>query len=174
MAVLLGVSAPPDSAFGLSVSGRSSTEIEWYDTGDGETAVPFYQYMLFNVHNIDNDGMNFRGYGRLADDLADEDDVDSRLYYAYIEKNDLLEDLDLKFGRQFISTTAGASIMDGLHLDYTGLEAFDITLFGGGDVAYYEGYNAKDLIGGVEIRRTFFDELNVGLSYLQKWCCLPQ
>jgi hypothetical protein len=101
--------------------------------------------------------------------LADEDDVDSRLYYAYIEKNDLLEDLDLKFGRQFISTTAGASIMDGLHLDYTGLEAFDITLFGGGDVAYYEGYNAKDLIGGVEIRRTFFDELNVGLSYLQKW-----
>jgi len=169
VAVLLGVTAPPDSAFGLSVSGRSSTEIEWYDTGDGDTAVPFYQYMLFNVHDIDNDGMAFRGYGRLADDLADEDDVDSRLYYAYIEKNDLLEDLDLKFGRQFISTTAGASIMDGLHLDYSGLEAFDITLFGGGDVAYYDGYNAKDLIGGVEISRTFFDDLNVGLAYLQKW-----
>jgi hypothetical protein len=51
VAVLFGVAAPPDSALGLSVSGRSSTEFEWYDTGDGETAVPFYQYMLFNVHD---------------------------------------------------------------------------------------------------------------------------
>jgi hypothetical protein len=69
-----------------TVSGRASTEIEWYDTGDGETAVPLYQYLQFNVHEIAN-GINFRGYGRLADDLADEDDVDSRLYYGYLEMN---------------------------------------------------------------------------------------
>ncbi|MFA5701420.1 MAG: hypothetical protein WC913_09110 [Desulfuromonas sp.] len=167
--VLFGVVAPPDSASALSVSGRSSTEFEWFDTGDGETAVPFYQYMLLNVHDIDNNGMAFRGYGRLADDFANETSVDSRLYYAYIEKNNLVEDLDIRLGRQFISTTAGASIMDGLHLNYSGLEQFDLTLFGGGDVAFYDGYNAKDLIAGVEIRRTFFDELNIGLSYLQRW-----
>ncbi len=169
VAVLFGVVAPPDSASALTVSGRSSTEFEWFDTGDGKTATPLYQYMLLNVNDIDNNGLTFRGYGRLADDLANEADVDSRLYYAYIEKNNLVENLDVRLGRQFISTTAGASIMDGLHLKYSGLELFDITLFGGGDVAFYDGYNAKDLIGGVEIRRTFFDELNVGLSYLQRW-----
>lgn len=169
IAILSTVVLPPSSVLGATVSGRSSTEIEWYDTGDGETAVPFYQYLLLNVHDIDGAGMNFRGYGRVADDLADEADVDSRLYYGYIEKQGLLEDLDARLGRQFISTTAGASIMDGLYLNYGGLDGFDITLFGGGDVSYYEGYNAKDLIVGAEIRRSFFEDLNLGLSYLQKW-----
>jgi len=169
VAILSTVGLPLNSALGITVSGRSSTEIEWYDTGDGDTAVPFYQYMMLNVHDIDNNGLAFRGYGRLADDLADEADVDSRLYYAYLEKKDLIEDLDVKFGRQFISTTAGASIMDGLYMEYSGWGDVDITVFGGGDVAYYDGYNAKDLIAGIEVRRTFMDDLNLGLSYLQKW-----
>ncbi len=169
IAILSTVVLPPSSVLGATVSGRSSTEIEWYDTGDGETAVPFYQYLLLNVHDIGGAGMNFRGYGRVADDLADEADVDSRLYYGYIEKKGLINDLDARLGRQFISTTAGASIMDGLTLEYGGLDGFDITLFGGGDVSYYEGYNAKDLIVGAEIRRSFFEDVNLGLSYLQKW-----
>lgn len=160
---------PGTWVWAATVSGRSSTEIEWFDTGEGDTAVPFYQYLLLNVHDIDNDGMAFRGYGRFADDLADEADVDSRLYYGYIEKEDLIDGLDVRLGRQFISTTAGASIMDGLYVDYSGLKDFNITLFGGGDVAYYEGYNAKDLIAGIEVSRSFFDGLNLGLSYLQKW-----
>ncbi|MCD6526147.1 MAG: hypothetical protein J7K75_04040 [Desulfuromonas sp.] len=169
IAILSTVALPLHSALGATTSGRSSTEFEWYDTADGDTAVPFYQYLLLNVHDIDSDGMTFRGYGRLADDLADEMDVDSRIYYAYIEKKELLKNLDLRFGRQFISTTAGASIMDGLYLEYGGQDDFNITLFGGGDVAYYEGYNAKDLIAGIEISRSFFNDLNLGLSYLQKW-----
>ncbi len=59
--------------------------------------------------------------------------------------------------------------MDGLYVDYSGWGDVDITVFGGGDVAYYDGYNAKDLIAGIEVRRTFMDNLNLGLSYLQKW-----
>lgn len=167
LVLLLAISGT--SVWAVSVSGRSSTEIEWYDTGEGETAVPFYQYLQLNVHDIDSEGMAFHGYGRFGDDLADEDDVDSRLYYGYIEKKGLIKDLDVRLGRQFISTTAGASIMDGLYLDYSDLAGFDVNVFGGGDVAYYEGYNAKDLIAGIEISRSFFDGLNLGLSYLQKW-----
>lgn len=156
-------------AHALSVSGRSSTEIEWYDNADEETAVPFYQYLLLNVNNIDDNGLTFRGYGRAADDLADEEDVDSRLYYAFLEKKGLWGAVDVRLGRQFISTSAGASIMDGLHLTYHDLGPFDVTLFGGGDVAYYEGYNAEDLIDGIELSATLFDGLNLGVSYLQKW-----
>ena len=156
-------------AHALSVSGRSSTEIEWYDNADEETAIPFYQYLLLNVNNIDDNGLTFRGYGRAADDLADEEDVDSRLYYAFLEKKGLWDVVDVRLGRQFVSTSAGASIMDGLHLTYHDLGPFDVTLFGGGDVAYYEGYNAEDLIGGIELSTTLFDGLNLGISYLQKW-----
>jgi len=160
---------PAGSALGASVSGRSSTVLEWFDDADEDTAVPAYEYLLLNVQDIDGNGLNFRGYGRLADDLANEVDVDSELYYAYIEKRNILKNLDFKLGRQFISTTAGASLMDGLYLNYNNLGPLGIALFGGGDVSYYEGYSAKDLIGGAEISGHFFDSLDLGLSYLQKW-----
>lgn len=159
-----------ESALALSVSGRSSTEIEWFDNGEENTAVPAYEYLLLNLKDIDGNGLNFRGYGRLADDLADEIDVDSRLYYAYLEKRELVPHLDVRFGRQFIATTAGASLMDGLTLKARDLGPFSLTVFGGGDVSYYEGYNAKDLIDGAEVAGTFFDDdLQVGLSYVQRW-----
>lgn len=152
-----------------SVSGRASTVIEWFDTGEEKTAVPVYQYLLFNVSDIDGKGLNFRAYGRLADDLKDEVDADSRLYYAYLEKKGLLDGLDVKLGRQFISTAAGASLMDGLYLDYSKLGPVGLRLFGGGDVSFYEGYNAKDLIGGLSVYGTFFDSLKAELSYVQRW-----
>lgn len=160
---------PAGSAEAVSISGRSSTEIEWYDDAQGDTSVPAYEYLLFNARDLDGNGLNFRGYGRLADDLANETDVDSRLYYAYLEKKGLLPKLDFKLGRQFITTTAGASLMDGLTLKYDGLGPFSLTAFGGGDVAFYKGYSAKDLIDGVKLSGKFLDSLNTSVSYLQKW-----
>lgn len=161
---------PTGPAEAVSVSGRASTEVEWFDTAEGETAVPVYQYLLFNAKDLGAPGVDFRFYGRLADDVADETEfADSRLYYAYLEKNGLAGRYDLRLGRQFISTTAGASLMDGLRLRVNDLGPVKLEVFGGGDVAYYEGYNAKDLIGGAEVSGRFFDRLDLGLSYLQKW-----
>ncbi len=162
---------PPEPAVAKApeLSGRSSTVFEWYTVGSREDEVtPIYQYLLLNATDLDGDGLNFKGYGRLADSLEDDVDVDSRLYYAYLEKNNL-GDVDLKLGRQFISTTAGASIMDGLLIRMDDLGDFGFSLYGGGDVTYYKGYDAEDLIWGAELRGEFFDELDLGLSYLQKW-----
>ncbi len=158
-----------------AVSGRSSTVVEWFDTTGGDTAVPAFQYLQLNVRDI-SDGYNFYGYGRLGYDLADElssnsNYDDSRLYLAYLEKQGFLsESLDFRLGRQFISTTAGASVMDGLRLDYRLLDHYNLTLFGGGDVVYYEGYSAKDLVLGAEfsISDRFADGLDLGLSYVGK------
>ena len=166
--VLLALGAA-GSALAVSVSGRASTEVEWYDNAQGDTAVPAYQYLLLNARDLGIDGLSFRGYGRLATDFKNNVDADSRLYYAYLEKKDLVRNLDLKLGRQFISTTAGASLMDGLYLDYNHLGPLKVSLFGGGDVAYYSGYSAQDLIGGVKVAGTFFKTLNLGVSYLQRW-----
>jgi hypothetical protein len=168
-AAALVVLGPATVAFGASVSGRASTVVEWFDTPEGHTAVPVYQYLLLHGRDLDGKGLDFSLYGRLADDLTSEADVDSRLYHAFLDKRNLLPDLDARLGRQFIATTAGASVMDGLLLRYRGFGPVTLSLFGGGDVKYYDGYNAKDLIFGAEVKTRFLDELLVGLSYVQKW-----
>lgn len=167
---LIGLSAslaiPVQAA---TVSGRASTVLEWYDNADEDTALPVYQYLQLNVKDL-APGYHFKMYGRLGDDLKDEVAAKSRLYYAYIEKKNLVDGLDFRLGRQFISTTAGASLMDGLALDYSFLDDFKVKLFGGGDVSYYEGYNVKDVLAGVEVEGRFFDDnLDLAASYLQKW-----
>ena len=153
------------------IHGRTSTVMEWYDSPDEDTAIPFHQYLQLNVTDIADKGYNFRLYGRLADDIENEVEVDSRLYYAYLEKRDLYDGLDFRLGRQFISTTAGASVMDGLDLDYTFLENYHVKLFGGGDVTEYDGYDAdSNGLWGLEAGGFFLDNaLDANLSYMQKW-----
>ena len=153
----------------VSVSGRASTVMEWYDSAREDTAVPVYQYLQLSLRDLGGEGYNFRGYGRIADDLNSEADIDSRLYFAYLEKKDLFDGLDFRLGRQFISTTAGASLMDGLALDYRLSDTYAVKLFGGGDVSYYEGYNVKDVLTGIELTAHYRDSIDLGLSYLQKW-----
>ncbi|MHB1398057.1 MAG: hypothetical protein ACYDAI_09960 [Trichloromonadaceae bacterium] len=169
LAMALLALGPVGVVWGATVSGRASTVLEWRDDPQGDAALPGYQYLQLNIGDIAGKGIDFRGYGRLADDFNNELDIDSRLYYAYLEKKGLLPSLDAKFGRQFISTTAGASIMDGLYLNYDKLGPLKLALFGGGDVAYYTGYNAEDFIAGGKVSGQFFDSLDLGLSYIQKW-----
>ena len=102
----LGLACPVQAT---EVHGRASTVVEWYDSADGDTAIPVHQYLQFSLIDIADKGYNFKAYGRLADDIENEIDVDSRLYYAYLEKRDLYDGFDFRLGRQFISTTAGAS-----------------------------------------------------------------
>ncbi len=92
-----------------SVSGRASTVLEVYDNADEDTALPVYQYLQLNVRDL-APGYHFKMFGRLGDDLNDEDsDAKSELYYAYLEKKNLLQGLDFRLGRQFIATTASAA-----------------------------------------------------------------
>jgi hypothetical protein len=164
------VMLPVVSVEAASLSGRASTVLEWYDTANEETAIPTYQYLQLNVKDLLSSGYNFKVYGRMAEDFADEADIESRLYYAYLEKKEFLKNLDFRLGRQFISTTAGASMMDGLMLRYSLSDDYTIRVFAGGDVKYYDGYNLKDVIDGIEFTGNFFNKkIEIGASYLQKW-----
>jgi hypothetical protein len=168
LAAVLPILWPTGDVLGASVSGRASTVLEWYDTAQGDTAVPLYQYLLLNARDLDGAGMRFSLYGRVGDDLQDRVDADSRLYHAFLEKQNLLPNLDMRLGRQFLTATAGATVMDGLRLDYRVRDNYRLSLFGGGDVAYYEGYNLKDAIVGGEITGRFLDALTLGLSYVAR------
>jgi hypothetical protein len=169
-ALALMVLGPAGAASAVSVSGRASTVLEWFDDANGDTAIPLYQYLQLNVLNL-ADGYDFRLYGRVGDDIEGRrigGRAESRLYFAYLEKRNIVDNLDFRLGRQFISTTAGATVMDGLRLDYRLLDNYRLSLFGGGDVAYYEGYNLKDAIVGGEIAGRFIDDLHLGLSYVAR------
>lgn len=114
--------------------------------------------------------MNFRFYGRLGTDLNDEVDADSRLYYAYGEKRGINDRFDVKFGRHLVFNTAGSAIMDGVTVDYNDGGPYTASVFGGGDVKYYESYDKKDLVAGGKVGGKFLDNnLKLGLSYMQKW-----
>jgi len=153
-----------------SLTGRSSTVLEWYDDSTGDTAVPVYQYLLLNAKDIVKDGYNFKIYGRVAEDLNEEVDIDSRLYFAYIENNQVFSNLGFRLGRQFVSTTAGASMLDGLSLTYTINKDYKTRFFIGSDVKYYEDSDLDDVIGGIEISGKFLnDALSAELSYVETW-----
>lgn len=175
LGVFLGILLVPlvlggASVDAASISGRSSTVLEWYDDPDGDTAVPVYQYLQVQAKDLLKSGYNFKVYGRLAEDLNDEVDADSRLYYAYLENRELFNNLGFRLGRQFISTTAGASMMDGLSLDYRFNDDYKARVFVGADVKYYDGYDIEDLIDGIELSGLFLDDdLELELSYVQKW-----
>ena len=101
-------------------SGRSSTVIEWFGDPSDETAVPIYQYILLNVRDVDNDGMNFKGYGRLATDTQDVVDVDSRLYYAYLEKRGVFDSrVDFRYGDGAMRQLTGVPQQEGFILVFT-------------------------------------------------------
>lgn len=158
------------SASATSITGRSSTMLEWYDDPDGNSAFPAYQYLLLNARNINDTDVDFRVYGRLGTDLNSEVDVDNRLYYAYAEKRGINDRFDIRLGRQLVFNTAGSSIMDGLKVDFRPDGPYHVNVFGGGDVKYYESYDRKDLVAGGKVARWFLeDDLKVGLSYIQKW-----
>jgi hypothetical protein len=165
----IGLPAKVDAAEN-EVSGQATTVIEWFETAEEETALPIFQYLLFNVKNIYGKDLSFKSYGRLGVDVNDRAPADSRLYYAYLEKKNYNGKIDFKLGRQFITTTAGASMMDGLLLKYRNLlPKVNFSLFGGGDVSYYDDYDSDDFIVGGEIEGIFRERLQLGLSYLQKW-----
>ena len=158
-------------ASAATFTGRSSTVIDWFGTPEDETSVPVYEYLLLNIIDIDNDGLNFKGYGRLATDTQDVVDVDSQLYYAFLEKRGIFNSkFDFRLGRQFVVSTAGASVMDGLDLTWNNVGPFTLRLFGGGNTTYYASYSSDDLIWGAEVTGLFLNNsLNLGLSYVQTW-----
>ncbi|PLX42701.1 MAG: hypothetical protein C0608_01160 [Deltaproteobacteria bacterium] len=147
--------------------GRLTTAVEFFDSPDGDAAVPAYLYGWLNGKNLFDAGYTMNFYGRLADDLNGEVDRDSRLYFAYLEKKEVLPDLSFRLGRQFATTTAGSLVLDGLQLEYSIADPYSIKAFAGGSVSFDDDYEAGDMAYGAEFRAKY-NLLDVGLSYFQE------
>lgn len=161
---------PPGASAAQSVTGRLSTVVEWFDDAQGDQAMPLYLYGFLNAKDLGEvSGLNFRAYGRLADDLADEVDRKSHLYYAYVEKNDLAGMLDARLGRQYVATAAGGAVLDGLDVKADVYGPLSLRAFGGVRVSQEEEYTAGDLALGAQAALDIGKVGDASLSYFQEW-----
>ncbi len=130
--------ATATSAWAVDLHGRSSTQVlsflDFYKGRQIEVA----EYLRFSLTGIDNAGkLGFYGYGRGTQDLTNGEGFNSRLYFLYGDYRDLLQNrLDARLGRQFVSNSAGTTIVDGLQLNLKKIGPVGVTLFGGRDVVF--------------------------------------
>jgi len=166
-AILLFGLAPPGIAGDPVLKGEATSVLESYDDpATGEGALPFYQYLRLDISEAGGGGQRFLCYGRLAVDLADQLDLDSRLYAFWYEKRGVFPGTDLRVGRQWVTMVAGSPLIDGLLVRsaFWGLKA---SAFAGGWVSFDD--EAPDAwTWGVQVARDFTPSAEASLSYLQK------
>jgi hypothetical protein len=174
LSALLVLSA--GAALGAEISGRSSTQLLWYNNEFTENRVfEAAEYLRVNVTKIDQAGkLSLFAYGRGAQSFGPDHDTTWRLYSLYADYRDLADKADLRFGRQFASNAAGFVLFDGLKVDLKNIGPVGFSAFGGRDV--FLGYNREpspneswntDL--GLSAYLEGFRKTDVEISWLRKW-----
>lgn len=168
--MLLGAGA----AWSAEISGRSSTQLLWYNNEFTEDRVfEAAQYLRVNVTKIGKEGkLSFFAYGRGAQTIGADHDTTGRLYYFYADYRDLVDKADIRFGRQFTSNAAGNALIDGLKVDLKNIGPVGFSTFVGRDIVY--GLNGElgntfntDL--GISAYLAGFRKTDLELSWLRKW-----
>ncbi len=162
------------AALGAEISGRSSTQLLWYNNEFTEKRVfEAAEYLRVNVTKIDQAGkLSFFAYGRGAQIIGKDDDTTGRLYSAYLDYRDLADKADLRLGRQFASNAAGFALFDGLKVDLKNIGPVGFSAFGGRDVVYGldgELGNTWNTDLGVSAYLNGFRKTDLEISWLRKW-----
>lgn len=172
LAALLLFSA--GTALGAEISGRSSTQLLWYNDDFTEDRVfEAAQYLRLNVTKVDKDNkLSFFFYGRGAQTFTHPQDATGRVYYLYADYRDLADKADVRFGRQFASNASGSVVMDGLKIDLKNIGPVGVSAFYGRDVVFGlsgelgNGWNT-DL--GVSAYLAGFKNTDAEISWLRQY-----
>lgn len=129
--------AAPTATWAASLSGRASTQLMAYSDAFGQDHVLAQQYLRAHARGFDNAGtLTLSGYGRVSGDIQHGDEFEGRLYYLYLDKQELLPKTDLRIGRQFVYVGAGSAIIDGGRLDIHPFDRITLTGAGGRHVVF--------------------------------------
>lgn len=160
---------PSVSSADWTTRGDTTTVLESYeDPVDGEAALPIYQYLRLDMRDGTGDGAKaIRLYGRLAGDINDEVDAESRLYYAYFQQKDIWKETDLRVGRQWVSTVAGSPVIDGIRIDKDWDDLLILSFYGGANAAIEEGEDS-DFVWGFSVKEDMWSGSELSASYMQK------
>lgn len=163
------------TALGAELSGRSSTQLLWYNDEFTENRVfEGAQYLRANVTKIDQAGkLSLFGYGRGTQTFGDDHDTNGRLYSLYLDYRDLGDKADFRLGRQYASNAAGYALFDGLKIDLKNIGPVGLSVFSGRDVLF--GTNGE-LAGskwncdlGASAYLNGFRKTDAEISWLRKW-----
>jgi len=158
---------------------KSSTQVMWGDDQNGESEPVFAEYLRFSYtgeSSDDDNGFSITGYGRGSKDEGQgtfrDTDWAGRLYYMYVGYSPM-ENLDLTFGRQFVSTTAHSSVVDGLNLDYHDILGYlGISLIGGSEVSFgidSDFSSDTGIVTGIDIGLENIPGLRTSLSWAKRY-----
>lgn len=172
LAALLLFSA--GTAFGAEISGRSSTQLLWYNDEFTEDRVfEAAQYLRVNVTKVDKDNkLSFFFYGRGAQTFNSPTDTTGRVYYLYADYRDLADKADIRLGRQFASNASGSVVMDGLKIDLKNVGPVGASAFIGRDVVFGltgELGNTWNTDLGVSVYLAGFKSTDAEISWMRKW-----
>jgi len=172
LAALLILSA--GTALGAEISGRSSTQLLWYNDAFTEDRVfEAAQYLRVNVTKVDKDNkLSFFFYGRGAQSFGSDPDTTGRVYYLYADYRDLANKADLRLGRQFASNASGSVIIDGLKVDLKNIGPVGVSAFVGRDVVFGltgELGSSWNTDLGISAYLTGFKNTDAEISWLRTW-----
>lgn len=152
----------------------SSTQLLWGDDLLGESQIIVSQYLRFS-YTPEGKPVTVTGYGRIWKDFGDssirDDDFSGRLYYLFMDYNPV-EKVSLRLGRQFMSFTAGSSIMDGVRVDVHDIGPVGITIAGGRDVIFSldsESSRLGNYFVGIDLHLERIKSTQLGISYVRKY-----
>ncbi len=151
-----------------------STQFLWGDDLLDDNQTILAQYLRFS-YIAESKDYKVSGYSRVWDDFSGgrirEGDLSGRLYYLYVDYTPR-EDSSFRLGRQFVSFTAGSSVIDGLSVDIRDLGPIGITLSGGTEVTYaLESDHSKlgRYFTGVNIFLEKVESTQLGVSYIRRY-----
>lgn len=162
------------TAWSAEISGRSSTQLLWYnDVFKEDRVFEAAEYLRINVTKIDPEGkLSLFAYGRGAQSIGPDHDATGRVYYLYLDYRDLAGMADLRLGRQFVSNAAGNAVIDGLMVDLKKIGPVGIMAFGGRDVVFgIDGEMGRSMNTdlGISAYLNGFRKTDAEISWLRKW-----
>lgn len=162
------------TAWSAEISGRSSTQLLWYNDEFTESRVfEAAEYLRVNVTKIDPEGkLSIFAYGRGAQSIGPDHKATGRLYYLYLDYRDLAGVADLRLGRQFVSNAAGSAVIDGLMVDLKKIGPVGVMAFGGRDVVFgIDGELGRPINTdlGISAYLSGFRKTDAEISWLRKW-----
>ncbi|HJW30469.1 MAG TPA: hypothetical protein VJ508_14655, partial [Saprospiraceae bacterium] len=175
VAALISIVCLPLLTHAADIKFTSSTQYLWYqdllDTIDKDEVA---QYLRLNVGKLDKQGkLSMYGYGRVTKQVHPDEDTLGRLYYLYFEYKDALNNhLDLRAGRNYVSTAAISGTIDGLSVNAKNLGPVGITAFGGRHVIFDEKQEigtGDDTLAGASVYVDTVKYTHMELSYGNKY-----
>ncbi len=140
LGVLFYIIAAVRTSSAVEVSGRSSTQLLWFnDIVDASKHLDLAEYLRVSINSIDKAGkLSVNGYGRLVYDLKQGGEVEDRLYYFFADYKGFLDKADIRLGRQFVNLSAGSALVDGAQADVKNIGPVGIVVMGGRNVLFGE------------------------------------